>query len=126
MSEETVENGILRKEDGTFAEGTAPGPGRPPEDEKAKITKRAIKELVKEYKEDLAQILPDIKPVLIELARKGDMSAIKEIHDRVMDKSKQPTDITSDGEKIVPIYGSLSGHNSNAQDIQPQGENKSS
>jgi hypothetical protein len=108
MSEETVEKGIKRNEDGTFADGTAPGPGRQPEDEKAKLTKRAIKELVKEYKEDLAQILPDLKPILIELAKKGDMTAIKEIHDRVMDKSKQPTDITSDGEKITPIYGGFS------------------
>jgi hypothetical protein len=31
------------------------------------------------------------------------MTAIKEIHDRVMDKSKQPTDITSDGRSINVI-----------------------
>jgi hypothetical protein len=29
MSEEIVKNGIKRNEDGTFAQGTAPGPGRP-------------------------------------------------------------------------------------------------
>jgi hypothetical protein len=59
--------------------------------------------LVKEYKEDLAQILPQIKPVIEKRALEGDMTAIKEIHDRVMDKSKQPTDITSDGEKINQV-----------------------
>ena len=77
-----------------------PGPGRPKDTEEDKIIKRAVKELVKEYKEDLAQILPQIKPVITKKALDGDMTAIKEIHDRVMDKSKQPTDITSDGEKI--------------------------
>lgn len=126
MSEETDGNGVIRKEDGTFDVGTKPGPGRKPEDEKAKLTKRAIKELVKEYKEDLAQILPDLKPILIKLAKKGDMTAIKEIHDRVMDKSKQPTDITSDGEKIVPIYGAISGHNSDKKDIPTEQKNQGS
>ena len=94
-----------RNEDGTFKEGHPDfGAGRPVEDEKAKLTKRAIKELVKEYKEDLAQILPEIKPILIELAKKGDMAAIKEIHDRVMDKSKQKTSLpTDDNDVIQPI-----------------------
>ena len=84
-----------------FVPGVSGNPeGRPPETPEQKIVKRAIKELVKEYKEDLAQVLPQIRPILIAKAVEGDMVAIKEIHDRVMDKSKQPTDITSDGEKI--------------------------
>lgn len=103
MSEETVENGIKRNNDGTFAQGTAPGPGRPEETPEQVITKRAIKELVKEYKEDLAQVLPQVKPVLIKKAIEGDMTAIKEIHDRVMDKAKQPTSLTGDEDNIVPI-----------------------
>lgn len=126
MSEETVENGIKRNEDGTFANGTAPGPGRPEEDEKAKLTKRAINELVKEYKEDLAQVLPQIKPVLVKKALEGDMVAVKEIHDRVMDKAKQATDITSNGESIVPIYGGISKHDSDKKDIPAQQENPGS
>ena len=103
MEGESVENGIKRNEDGTFVVGTAPGPGRPSDTEEDKIIKRAIKEIVKEYKEDLAQILPEIKPVIREKALGGDMTAIKEIHDRVMDKSKQPTDITSGGETINQV-----------------------
>jgi len=98
---ETDENGIKRKEDGTFDIGTAPGPGRPPETEEDKIIKKATKELIAEYKESLGEALPLIKPVLIAKALEGDMTAIREIHDRVMDKSKQPTDITSGGEKLT-------------------------
>lgn len=103
MEEQTAENRIIRNEDGTFANGTAPGPGRPEDTPEKALVKRAVKELIKEYKEDLAQFLPEIKPVLRQLAKNGDMTAIKEIHDRVMDKSKQPTDITTDGEKITPV-----------------------
>lgn len=77
--------------------------GRPPETEQDKIIKKATKELIKEYKESLGEALPLIKPIIIAKALEGDMSAIKEIHDRVMDKAKQPTDITSDGESIIPL-----------------------
>lgn len=100
MEPETEQNRTIRKEDGTFDIGTAPGPGRPPETEKDKIIKKATKQLIAEYKEALGESLPLIKPVLIAKALEGDISAIKEIHDRVMDKSKQPTDITSDGQAI--------------------------
>lgn len=75
--------------------------GRPPETEQDKIVKKATRELIEEYKESLGDALPLIKPVLIAKALEGDMTAIKEIHDRVMDKAKQPTDITSGGEKIL-------------------------
>lgn len=105
MSEEVEKIGEnWRNEDGTFKQGHPDlGGGRPADTEESKIVKRAIKELVKEYKEDLAQVLPQIRPVLIKKALEGDMTAVKEIHDRVMDKSKQPTDITTDGEKITPV-----------------------
>lgn len=63
--------------------------GRPPDTEQDKIIKKATKELIKEYKESLGEALPLIKPVLIAKALEGDMGAIKEIHDRVMDKSRQ-------------------------------------
>lgn len=77
--------------------------GRPPDTEQDKIVKKATKELIAEYKEALGESLPMIKPILIAKALEGDMQAIKEIHDRVMDKAKQPTDITSDGESIIPL-----------------------
>ena len=129
MEEEVIKTegiGMKRKEDGTFDVGTAPGPGRPKDTPETIVIKKAIKELVKEYKDDLAQMLPKIKPVIEKKALEGDMCAIKEIHDRVMDKSKQPTDITSGGDKIViPIYGgtSVPEHNINQKDIQPNQEN---
>lgn len=103
MEEEKVENGIKRKEDGTFDVGTVGGPGRPADTIEDKIIKKATKELIAEYKESLGESLPLIKPVIIAKALEGDMSAIKEIHDRVMDKSKQPTDITSGGETINQV-----------------------
>lgn len=97
------ENGIKRKQDGTFDVGSIGGPGRPKDTEVTKIIKKATKELIAEYKEALGESLPLIKPILIAKALNGDMTAIKEIHDRVMDKSKQPTDLTTNGEKIQAV-----------------------
>ena len=95
--------GIKRNEDGTFATGTCGGPGRPEDTPETKIIKKATQELIAEYKEALGESLPLIKPVLIAKALEGDMTAIKEIHDRVMDKAKQQTDVTSGGDKIIGI-----------------------
>jgi hypothetical protein len=74
--------------------------GRPEDTTESKIIKKATKEIIAEYKEALGEALPMIKPILLAKALEGDMTAIKEIHDRVMDKSKQSTDVTSGGEKI--------------------------
>lgn len=101
MEEET---GIIRDEQGKFIKGVSGNPeGRPPDTEQDKIIKKATKELIAEYKESLGEALPLIKPIIIKKALEGDMSAIKEIHDRVMDKAKQPTDITSGGETINQV-----------------------
>lgn len=97
------DNGVKRNPDGTFAEGHIGGPGRPIDTPEMKIIKRATKELIAEYKEGLGESLPLIKPIIIAKALEGDMTAIKEIHDRVMDKSKQPTDITSGGKPIIVL-----------------------
>lgn len=98
------ETGIIRDEQGKFIKGVSGNPeGRTPETPEDKIVKKATKELIAEYKEALGESLPMIKPILIAKALEGNMKAIKEIHDRVMDKSKQPTDITSDGESIIPL-----------------------
>jgi hypothetical protein len=85
---------------GKFVEGN-PGGGRPKDTPEMKIAKKAVRELISEYKEALAEALPMIQPVLIAKAIDGDMTAIKEVHDRVMDKSKQPTDITTDGRPLT-------------------------
>lgn len=89
-------------EKGRFKVGN-PGGGRPVETLEQKLIKKASKEIIAEYKEALAEALPLIKPVIIAKALEGDISAIKEIHDRTMDKAKQSTDVTSNGESIQPI-----------------------
>ncbi len=103
--EETLENvdkTYTDPETGKFAKGN-PGGGRPlnstiPPEKLA--LRKATKHLIEEYKEALGESLPMIKPILIAKALEGDMTAIKEIHDRVMDKSKQSTDITTAGESL--------------------------
>jgi len=97
---ETEKNRFKRNEDGTFAPGTAPGPGRPEDTPEQKIIKKATKELIAEYKEALGEALPLIRPILVAKALDGDIGAIKEIHDRVMDKAKQPTDVTTNGKDM--------------------------
>jgi hypothetical protein len=69
--------------------------GRPKDTPEKKIVKKAIKQLIAEYKEGLAEALPKIKPVLIAKAMEGDVPAIRELHDRVMDKAKQATDVNT-------------------------------
>jgi hypothetical protein len=96
----------IRDEQGKFLPGHPDlGAGRPPETPEKKIVKRAIKEIVAEYKENLANALPQIEPVVIAKAIAGDMVAVKEIHDRVMDKARQPNDLEIKGSLIHQIVG---------------------
>ena len=99
-----VTSGNKRDELGRFIVGSNGNPnGRPPDTEEKKILKKVIRELVAEYKQTLADALPQISPVLIDQATKGNIQAIKEINDRVMGKPEQQTDITSGGEPIQPV-----------------------
>ena len=41
-----------------------PGGGRPKDTPETILIKKAVKEIIKEYKEDLADMLPEIKPIL--------------------------------------------------------------
>lgn len=108
MEEKT---GIIRDEQGRFVEGVSGNPeGRPKEDENKKLVKKAIKQLVEEYKESLAEALPQISPILIKKASEGDMSAIKELNDILVDKAPKNVDITSGG-KPIPILGSITSKN---------------
>jgi hypothetical protein len=104
-----------------FKEGN-PGGGRPVESEEKKLIKKATKQIIAEYKDALAQALPYIEPVLISKAIEGDMVAIKEVHDRVMDKSKQPTDITSQGERIMYLPSEIMEKNGITQDSKSSSE----
>jgi methyl coenzyme M reductase subunit C-like uncharacterized protein (methanogenesis marker protein 7) len=93
--EETDVNGYKRKVDGTFDMGTAPGPGRPVDTPEKIVEKKAIKQIVEEYKATLADSLPLISPVLVAKALESDVQAIKEIHDRVMGKAPQSVDVNA-------------------------------
>ena len=92
--------------------------------EENKLKKIVLKELVKEYKDKLAESLPLISPVLIKKAQEGDLGSIKEINDRVMGKPPQSTDITSKGERIIPIYGnkSIQRHDSDKENLPAKQE----
>jgi hypothetical protein len=125
---EMEENGNKRNEDGTFKVGFIPNPnGRPKESEELKAKRKALKAIIKEYKEELAQALPSISSILKEKAIAGDIQFIKELHDRVMGKPEQKSDITSDGEKINPIpIINVYTDNSNKQNTQDAEENPNS
>jgi len=94
-------NQVVRNEKGQVIEGTPNPNGRPKLTEEEKAIRRAEKEAVKkyiaEYEMGLAEALPEIEPKLIELAIKGNMTAIREIHEVVgAHKNKG-------GNTIVPI-----------------------
>ena len=100
---ETDDNTIEQRVDGkpfTKDDPRINREGRTPETPEAKIAKKATKEFIAEYKERLGEALPLISPILIAKALEGDMTAIKEVNDRVMGKAESKTDITSGGEKI--------------------------
>lgn len=99
MVEETNKN---EEKPWLFKQGNAGG-GRPKETPEQKAVKKAMKEMIRDYKEKLAESLETISPVLIAEALKGNIQAIKEINDRVMGKPEQQTDITSGGKPILTV-----------------------
>jgi len=122
---EETQAGIGRDEQGKWLPGVSGNPeGGKPETPEQKIAKKALKEIVSEYKEKLAEALPQISPVLIAKGIAGDIQAIKEIHDRVMGKPEQKTDITTGGQPF-PIYGgkSIQKYDSDEEDIPAKEEN---
>ena len=89
--QESTENRVVGK---PFPKGVSGNlAGRPKESEETKAKKKALKQIVKEYIDKLADALPEISPALIEKAKTGDVSAIREIHDRVMGKPKQSIEV---------------------------------
>lgn len=100
---EPIKTEIKRNEDGTFADGTAPGPGRKP----GKTLKEFAREYYacktdeekKEYIEDLEKKLPGFVWRMAE------------------GNPESKTDLTSGG-KPIPILGNVSANNSNQEDSQ--------
>ena len=99
-------NGDKRNDKGQFIEGYEGGPGRPKEDEKAKIAKKAMKVLIEEYREKLSEALPEITPVLLAKAIKGDMSAIRELHEVIGSHAPKKTEGKVEVQ-VTPILGSI-------------------
>ena len=93
-------------ENGLFKAGN-PGGGRPKDTEADKLKKKATKEIIKEYKEALGEALPMIQPILLAKALEGDMTAIKEIHDRVMDKARQNVGLDGGEEGLAIQFASV-------------------
>jgi methyl coenzyme M reductase subunit C-like uncharacterized protein (methanogenesis marker protein 7) len=116
-----IENEYL-DENGRFKEGN-PGGGRKPETPEIKFIRKAAKEIIADYKQALAEALPMIQPVLIAKAIDGDIQAIKEVHDRAMDKAKQATDITTDGKQLPTPILNVQFNNSDKENTQPTEEN---
>lgn len=109
--EEPFKTEVKRNPDGTFADNTAPGPGRP----KGKT--------MKEFARDFLMNMSD--EAKLEFLN----SLSKDIVWKMAEGNPHNTeDITSKGEKIIPIYGgqSIQEHNGNSKDLPTQEENKSS
>ena len=105
---ESVAIGANRRPDGTFGPGNVANPdGRPIATPEEKLLRRTIKEFIAEHKESLAASLPLISPVLIDQAVQGNILAIKEIHDRVMGKPPQETDVNVTVQTALEKYGKL-------------------
>lgn len=97
-SEEIEKTPQLRDELGRLLPGQPPlnPEGRPKDTLETKLLRKTAKQIIAEYREALAEALPMIQPVLIAKALEGDMPAIKELHDRAMDKAKQNTELSGE------------------------------
>ena len=62
------------------------------------------------------------KQVLKKMIIEGDSSLLKEYWQQRDGKPRQTTDITSNGNTIIPIYGGISKHQRNEEDIPTEKE----
>ena len=74
-----------------------PGPGRLKETTEQKAVKLATKELLKRYERAIGNELPELSPILVAEAKKGNMQAFDQIHKIVGAYKKEG------GNTIVPI-----------------------
>lgn len=107
--EELEETGIKRDALGRIVLGSASlnPDGRPEltevEKEQQRVRKEALKEYVSTYRETLQELLALVPSALKDRVEKGDIAAIKELHERTLGKVEQKTDITSNGETLTPL-----------------------
>lgn len=98
--------------------------GRPKDTPADKLNKKAVKEIVKEFREKLAEYLPRISPILVRKALKGDLTAIGQILDRTMGKAPQSTEFS--GSLGLPFNIMIQKDGTNPEDYKNQtGEEKS-
>ena len=81
-----MENGIKRNENGTFAEGTAPGPGRPKGESLKEYWRRKFYSMTEEEKEEFSKKV-----------------GFETIWRMAEGNPKQDNDITSGGKPIVVL-----------------------
>ena len=97
-TESPVENGYKRNPDGTFTEGTAPGPGRPTGISITALIQRKLQEVpvgqMKTYAEQVADTILSNAIVL------KDQRALKDIWEYMDGKAKQPMEIDVNKESL--------------------------
>src|SRR3990167_6270789 len=75
----STQNSVVGK---PFPKGVSGNPkGRPPTTPEQKLIKKATKDIINEYKESLAEVLPELSPIMKEKALNGDIAFIKELHE---------------------------------------------
>jgi len=91
MNEESDKNEFNRQPDGKFGPNNIANPkGRPVLDDKQRLQNKIVRDFIKEHRERMKEILPQVDDMVIARALKGDMTAAKEVYDRAMGKAIQP------------------------------------
>lgn len=116
--EESVSNG--RNPDGTFAQGNPGGPGRPELTDEERAKKQALKEYVAEYRETLQELLRITPLALKKKIEEGDVSAIRELHERTLGKVDQKIEVTAPKPILGGLTNAIQSDNSSQQDKQPK------
>jgi len=110
-------NTVIREEDGRFLPGKSGNlNGRPKMTKEEKLIAKTQRNFIKEYEEKLKESLPLLSPVLIAKAMEGDITAIKEVNDRVMGKPRQNIGLDGGGEGLAIQFAPVLNHNDRTPD----------